>query len=138
MTTDERVEWLTATLDHLYDLATRLDAAYRTRHDSDRGPAGTPFWPMPTTAARMTGYADPVLNEGLDLVRAFSPPAVIVRVEADRWTVGRHQPGTRIDDADEPWVKCTGHEWVEWPCDTFRNLLSAYRYMPEFKEEWLR
>jgi len=153
--TDERVVWLTARLNELFDLAARIEARYTTRGPYAENP-GAPLWPTAGVVAVFRRHdGEPDLQAGLTLIEAFGPDAVLARVEANRRILARHTPTMReiaVTHTDDPTpFKFYACAWCHpslkmgrrpgrdrlWPCNELRDLLSAHRYAPGFREEWL-
>lgn len=79
------------------------------------------------------------------------PPSHAGRVLADiamkRAILRGHGPGALVDESggkwqadpdnwDPPWRRCTGHEWVAWPCRDVRIIVATWDAHREYKKEW--
>jgi Family of unknown function (DUF6221) len=161
---DERVAWLTATLDEVERVAKAatpgrwqaggtygdwlsvlprdhvLAPDYRPpgfsqgQHVADARVAGGG---MTAWAADLSGSGFPEGNARH--IALHDPRSVLARVEADRRILVRHArfPGGRDLNGKPACPTCaTTFGLVLWPCPTFEAVLSAYRYMPGFRAEW--
>lgn len=155
--TDERIEWLTATVAHVEQVATMAAEAHTSRQD------GRPFWPRARVVGLYRGETEQGLLAGLDLIRWASPQTALARVEADRRILAEIQTWRHVYNDDDPWYSCSqaASTWEEdrspgsgcidedragKPCDCGLDrrravivgaLLSAWRHMPGFREEWI-
>lgn len=77
----------------------------------------------------------------------FDRDQELADIAAKRRLIAGHGPGRVVDESDgrwasdpdswdPPWTKCTGHEWVAYPCELLRLLALPYAGHGEFKEEW--
>lgn len=83
-----------------------------------------------------------------DLVQVvFDRAQELADVAAKRRLIAGHGPGRVVDESDgrwasdpdswdPPWTKCTGHEWVAYPCEMLRLLALPWAGHPDYREDW--
>lgn len=156
MTVDERVAWLTGAIDETERVARE---AVRCAYPYDREPP-TGHWRAAGDGRVEDENGETVtFDEGAPTdeqrlhIATHDPQSVLARVEADRGVLARHCRLDRIYPPDNPYYGgpsdvCAGCGYIAdgWQprvehiadCPEIRSLLSAHRYAPGFKEEWLR
>lgn len=147
---DERLAWLTATLDMIEQVAR---AAFLCCYSYGREePTGE--WRMGQREVGAGRIVDAngevvVYDEGAPTeeqaahIVLHDPRSALARVEVDRRVLARHGRyiATHGPFDGQPICGCSNFEdqyYAEaWPCDDLRDLLRAHRHMPDFREDWL-